>query len=108
MGGKNHFELIFSDYELIFSEDLPSQKAEKDIPMQHQVPAPGVPKLLNLVKGISNFQHQADQDPVMEEPPQEPKLLGLVKGTSNFLQVQRQTNPPKKVATDGFIAPGFP
>jgi len=35
MGGKNHFELIFSDYELIFSEDLPSQKAEKDIPMQH-------------------------------------------------------------------------
>lgn len=43
------------DYELIFSEELPSQKVDKDVEMQQQTTAPVVvPKLLSLVKGIPN------------------------------------------------------
>ena len=71
------------DYELIFSEELPSQKVEKDVEMQQQTTAPVVvPKLLSLVKGIPNVP-PAEKVVVIEQPAFDPSLASLVSRISN-------------------------
>ena len=71
------------DYELIFSEELPSQKVEKDVEMQQQTTAPVVvPKLLSLVKGIPNVP-PAEKVAVIEQPAFDPSLASLVSRISN-------------------------
>ena len=71
------------DYELIFSEELPSQKVEKDVEMQQLTTAPVVvPKLLNLVKGIPNVP-PAEKVAVIELPAFDPSLASLVSRISN-------------------------
>ena len=71
------------DYELIFSEELPGQKVEKDVEMQQQTTAPVVvPKLLSLVKGIPNVP-PAEKVAVIEQPAFDPSLASLVSRISN-------------------------
>ena len=71
------------DYELIFSEELPSQKVEKDVVMEQQSTTPVVvPKLLSLVKGIPNVP-PAEKVAVFEQPGFDPSLASLISRISN-------------------------